>query len=70
MDLHERFFTGADFIHGQTQHYVTALLERGVRVLAYAGSYDFVCNWVGIRDWTLSLEWSGKQKFGQEPLRE
>lgn len=57
-------------MHGQTQHYVAALLERGVRVLAYAGSYDFLCNWAGIRDWTLNLEWSGQEEFGQEELRE
>ena len=69
MVLSERFMSGADFMHGQTQHYVSALLERGVRVLAYAGSYDFLCTWVGIRDWTLNLEWSGQEKFGQEELR-
>ncbi len=27
----------------QTKLYVTQLLERGVRVLNYAGTYDFVC---------------------------
>ena len=29
-----------------TQHYIAALLERGVRVLIYAGANDWVCNWV------------------------
>ena len=29
-----------------TQYYIAALLERGVRVLVYAGSNDWVCNWV------------------------
>ena len=28
---------------GQTWLYVAALLERGVRVLNYAGTFDFVC---------------------------
>jgi cathepsin A (carboxypeptidase C) len=31
----------------QTQFYVAELLERGVRVLVYAGTYDWICNWVG-----------------------
>ena len=29
-----------------TQYYLTALLERGVRVLLYVGANDWVCNWV------------------------
>ena len=28
------------------QHYVAELLERGVKVLVYVGTYDLVCNWV------------------------
>lgn len=32
-----------------TQYYLTALLERGVRVLLYVGANDFACNWVRIR---------------------
>lgn len=31
----------------QTQDYVAELLERGVRVLVYAGTLDWICNWVG-----------------------
>ena len=29
-----------------TQHYLTALLARGVRVLLYVGANDWICNWV------------------------
>ncbi|KAF7340325.1 Carboxypeptidase [Mycena venus] len=52
-----------------TQDYVGGLLERGVRVLIYVGTYDWICNWVGNERWTLALEWSGQAEFSKEPLR-
>jgi carboxypeptidase C (cathepsin A) len=42
-----------------TQHYVSGLLDRGVRVLIYAGTYDWQCNWVANRMWVDKLVWSG-----------
>ncbi|TCD70779.1 hypothetical protein EIP91_001810 [Steccherinum ochraceum] len=53
-----------------SQHYITALLERGVRVLVYVGDTDFMCNWIGNDKMTLSLEWTGKNAFTAAPLRE
>lgn len=53
-----------------TQHYVAALLDRGIRALIYVGKYDWICNWVGNEKWTLELEWNGKDAFAAEPLRE
>ncbi|KAJ7886503.1 Alpha/Beta hydrolase protein [Mycena leptocephala] len=50
--------------------YVAALLERGVRVLVYVGTHDFVCNWVGNEAWTRELEWSGGAAFKEALLRE
>lgn len=29
-----------------TQFYISELLERGVKVLIYVGTYDWICNWV------------------------
>ncbi|KAJ7909462.1 Alpha/Beta hydrolase protein [Mycena leptocephala] len=52
-----------------TQDYIGGLLERGVRVLIYVGTYDWSCNWVGNERWTLALEWSGQAEFAAEPLR-
>ncbi|KAJ6456224.1 serine carboxypeptidase [Mycena vitilis] len=52
-----------------TQNYVGGLLERGIRVLIYVGTYDWICNWVGNERWTLALEWSGQAEFAAEPLR-
>ncbi|KAF7367689.1 Carboxypeptidase [Mycena sanguinolenta] len=51
-----------------TQDYIGGLLERGVRVLIYVGTYDWSCNWVGNERWTLALEWSGQAAFAAEPL--
>jgi cathepsin A (carboxypeptidase C) len=53
-----------------TYHYVAALLDRGVKALIYAGKYDWICNFVGNEQWTLALEWSGKEDFVKQGLRE
>ncbi|KAJ7262496.1 serine carboxypeptidase [Mycena rebaudengoi] len=58
-----------DLAKGATE-YVAALLERNVRVLIFAGSYDWVCNWVGNERWTRALQWSGQAEFGADTLRE
>lgn len=63
------FVSTRDELHPTYLH-VAALLERGVRVLIYAGKYDLVCNWVGNERWTLALEWSGQAAFRSENLRE
>ena len=61
------FWAKGDPFH-QNQHYVAELLERGVRVLIYVGTYDFVCNWVGNEQWTLDMHWSGQEAFKTKPL--
>lgn len=54
----------------QTYHYVSNLLDRGVRVLVYVGMNDFTCNHVGNEKWTTNLEWNGGNEFRNEPLRD
>ncbi|RDB27312.1 Carboxypeptidase Y [Hypsizygus marmoreus] len=49
--------------------HVAALLERGIRVLIYVGTYDWICNWVGNERWTLALEWTHQREFVEEELR-
>lgn len=53
---------------GQTWLYVANLLERGVKVLSYVGSFDWICNHIGNQAWLESLEWSGKEGFNAEKL--
>ncbi|KAI5116945.1 hypothetical protein M0805_003673 [Coniferiporia weirii] len=67
--VNQRFWESGDPIH-QTQLYVAELLARGVKVLIYAGTYDFVANWVGNERWTLDMEWEGQKAFVQEELRD
>ncbi|PPR07804.1 hypothetical protein CVT26_014989 [Gymnopilus dilepis] len=58
-----------DVLH-PTKDYVAALLERGVRVLIYVGSYDWICNHVGNERWTLALQWSGHSEFASTEMRD
>eukprot|EP00754_Rhynchopus_humris_P035352 Rhum_TRINITY_DN16872_c0_g1::Rhum_TRINITY_DN16872_c0_g1_i1::g.164734::m.164734 len=52
----------ADWMHN-FQDQVPDLLTHGVRVLIYAGDYDYVCNWIGNKAWTMDLAWPGKAGF-------
>lgn len=52
-----------------TQFYVSSLLERGIRVLIYAGTYDWQCNWVANKLWVEKLEWEGLESFNEEDWR-
>jgi serine carboxypeptidase-like clade 4 len=42
---------------------VANLLDHGIKVLVYAGEYDFMCNWVGQENWTNAVMWNGKEGF-------
>ncbi|TRM68590.1 peptidase S10 serine carboxypeptidase [Schizophyllum amplum] len=53
-----------------TQYYVAGLLERGVRMLIYAGTYDWQCNWVSNRLWVEKLEWSGAGAYSAAAWRD
>lgn len=37
--------------------------------LPAAGTYDWVCNWIGNYAWVSTLEWSGHSAFAAEELR-
>ncbi|KAE9394304.1 alpha/beta-hydrolase [Gymnopus androsaceus JB14] len=63
------FSSALDSLHTSKYH-VSALLDRGVRVLIYVGSYDWICNWVGNERWSKALEWSGHEAFASQELRE
>ncbi|CAA0832608.1 Serine carboxypeptidase-like 48 [Striga hermonthica] len=42
---------------------IPALLEDGIKFLAYAGEYDLICNWLGNWRWVHAMEWSGQDNF-------
>jgi len=68
-EISEAFNLSGDLMH-QNQLYIAELLHKGIRVLIYAGDYDFVCNWIGNNQWTLDLEWKGAAEFRKVELRE
>ena len=53
-----------------SQHYVAGLLERGIPILIYAGTYDWQCNWVANKLWVDKLEWTGKDEYTREGWRD
>ena len=69
MDVLQSLWRNGDNLH-QTELYVAQLLERGIRVLIYAGTLDWISNWVSCERWMLEMEWSGRDKFRSEKLRE
>ncbi|KAF8589301.1 serine carboxypeptidase [Ramaria rubella] len=64
------FGQSLDMFSHPSQLYVAELLERGVKVLIYVGTYDWICNWVGNERFTLALEWSGQADFAAQELRD
>ncbi|KAG9218161.1 hypothetical protein CCMSSC00406_0008100 [Pleurotus cornucopiae] len=58
------FFSSRDHLHP------SALLERGVLVLVYAGTYDWVANWAGSARCAMDMAWSGRGAFNGRALRE
>ena len=54
MSVLTMFENGLDFVF-PTTHYLTALLERGVRVLLFVGVNDWACNWVGTSNLSLRM---------------
>lgn len=53
-----------------SQYYVAGLLERGIRMLIYAGTYDWQCNWVANKLWVDKLEWTGKDAYDAAEWRD
>lgn len=50
--------------------HVAGLLARGVRVLLYAGTFDWQCNWVANRMWVDKLAWGRAGEWGRGEWRE
>jgi carboxypeptidase C (cathepsin A) len=58
----EAFGLSGDVLRRSDLH-IAALLNRGVRVLLFAGAYDLMCNFVGIERMADTLEWPGQADF-------
>ncbi|KAJ7590812.1 Alpha/Beta hydrolase protein [Mycena floridula] len=53
----------------RTQDYVSNLLDRDIRILIYAGTTDWQCNWVANKLWVDKLEWSGQEAYASAHWR-
>ncbi|KAG5650780.1 hypothetical protein H0H81_011078 [Sphagnurus paluster] len=69
-DVAKNFVSHMDKWAVPTQHYVSGLLNRGIRVLIYAGTYDWQCNWVSNKLWVEKLEWSGSSEYQAQEWRD
>lgn len=63
------FRSNMDIIRGHTPYYLENLLDRGIKVLIYVGTYDWICNWVGNEAMVDALEWHGASDFKDQKLK-
>ncbi|KIJ51018.1 hypothetical protein M422DRAFT_65598 [Sphaerobolus stellatus SS14] len=69
-DVMKAFVSHLDRFSHKAQFYVAELLERGIDVLIYVGTYDLICNWETfaaqpLRDWTVDGKKAGRTRsFG------
>lgn len=68
-EVGRNFVSHLDKWSHHTQDYVAALLERGIRVLIYAGTYDWQCNWVANKLWVDKLDWTGNEAYKKQVWR-
>ena len=69
-DVGAGFSTHLDKYAVPSQYYVAGLLERGVPILIYAGTYDWQCNWVANKLWVDKLEWTGREGYAKQAWRD
>ncbi|KAJ6482563.1 Alpha/Beta hydrolase protein [Mycena sanguinolenta] len=44
------------------------VVDTGIRVLIWAGDADIICNWLGVQQAILAMEWSGAAQLKATPL--
>merc|ERR1711953_52783 len=56
------FELAGDWMKGFHQ-LIPDMLHDGIEVLIYAGDCDYICNWLGNKAWTQTLDWDHKDEF-------
>lgn len=40
------------------------------QILIYVGTNDFIANWIGNEQWTLEMQWPGKEALAKTPYED
>ena len=70
MDVNRAFNQRLDKYAVPSQFYIAGLLERGIPVLIYSGTYDWQCGWYASKLWLEKLEWSGNALYNAHDFRD
>jgi len=62
MQVNQAFSFAGDGMHNSAA-LLPPLIEDGIRVLIYAGDQDFMCEWIGNKEWTLALNSTVQAEF-------
>jgi cathepsin A (carboxypeptidase C) len=46
---------------------ISNLFLLSITLIFGAGDADFICNWYGVKEWTLQLDWEHKEEFDNSP---
>lgn len=49
---------------------IKEILDAGIRLLAYSGKRDFICNYLGNAAWIENLDWQGKDGYKRAPMED
>ncbi|SCZ96826.1 BZ3500_MvSof-1268-A1-R1_Chr4-1g06774 [Microbotryum saponariae] len=69
VSVYDAFILSGDWV-SNTPALISELLESGIKLLAYVGVNDVVCNYVGVRRWTNAMQWQGQLKYVNAPFTE
>ncbi|KAI3338980.1 Alpha/Beta hydrolase protein [Ustulina deusta] len=67
-DINRNFVFQGDW--GKPFHRLVPGLLKQIPVLIYAGDADYICNWLGNKEWTEALEWPGQKDYNGVELKE
>ncbi|SGZ24162.1 BQ5605_C023g09710 [Microbotryum silenes-dioicae] len=67
--VHTAFLLSGDWVVN-TPAVLSDLLESGIKSLLYVGDNDFICNYLGVRNWTTAMKWSGQDQYSKAPFHE
>ncbi|KAI2642864.1 Alpha/Beta hydrolase protein [Xylaria nigripes] len=60
-DINRNFLFQGDW--AKPYHRLVPDILEQIPVLVYAGDADYICNWLGNKEWTEELQWPGKKDY-------